>query len=52
VKHRVNSFLELDSIGFIDIVGAYPKVFQVVTLSLFTVELYLAVASLALAFTV
>jgi hypothetical protein len=48
-KHRVNSLYELGAIRFIDIVCVHPKVLQAVTLSLFTTELYFAIASLALA---
>jgi hypothetical protein len=51
-KHRVDSLLKLDGIGFVDTAGVYPKVLQAITLSLFTTELYLAIASLALARTV
>lgn len=45
-KYRVDSFLKLDSIRFIDIVDIYPKVLQAITPRLLSAELYLAVASL------
>jgi len=51
-KHRVDGFLKLDSIGFIDTVGVYPEVLQVVTPCLFSIELYLTITSLLLVVTV
>ena len=51
-KHRVYNLCELITARFIDAAGIYLKVLQAVAFSLFTTELYLAIASLALARTV
>ena len=48
-KHRVDSLCKLGAIPFVDTTSVYPKVLQAVTSSLFSAELYLAVASLTLA---
>jgi hypothetical protein len=48
-KHRVDSLCELGAIRFIDTTSAYPKALQAVTPSLFSTELYFAIANLALA---
>ena len=49
VKRRVDYLCELGAIRFVETTGVHPKVLQAVTLGLFFVEPYLAIASLALA---
>jgi hypothetical protein len=52
VKHRVDGLCELGAIRFVDTAGVHPKVLQTIAPRLFSAELYFAIASLALAYTV
>lgn len=47
-KHRIDSFCDFGTVGFVDATAIYPEIFQPVTFGLFSTELYLAIASLAL----
>jgi hypothetical protein len=51
-KHRVDAFLKLDAIGFVDTAGVHPKVLQAIESSLFSAEPDLLVSILILAGTI
>jgi hypothetical protein len=47
-KHRVDTSLKLDSIGFVDIACVNPEILQAIVSSLFSAEMYLLVSNLVL----